>query len=414
MRLALHHPVPTRHDDRSPRPTTTLVPAVIEAVAYLGGLLALIGLTLLVSAYWDGMPSTLRIVLPATATALALTSAALVAPATAGWPVGEAAVERMRSFLWLVAIAAGAVTGGVAATELVERHPARTVAALGATAALAVATALWRGRQRPVPQAAAMTAGLVAVATGMAETSTGSAGLIVVALAICLLALGLGRLTPSPWITVGIAAVGLLVGSAMTADTWHGEGLLMIDATVATLFVIALGPIDRGVAERRCVLAVALLGTWIGVPQSVAWFSGEAPTVTGAVIWATGLCVAALALRALTRHARIVTVAGALMMVGGAALTGRHSVALAVVWGTATAMAMLVIGTRRFALSVVGALGLLVDVPWAILHFLPGERRAPLAILAAGIVLVGVAVVLVRRLARRDAVSEPPDGPPTT
>lgn len=414
MRLALHHPSPSAPLQAPRRDPVSLVPAVVEALAYLGGILGITGLSLLVGAYWGEMPSGLRIAVPAVGAALALVAAALVVHRTEEGAVVPAPFERMRAFLWLIAIAAAAVTGGVSAHELLDQHPARTVVALGAATALGVATLLWRGLHRPIPQAASMVTALVAVGTGMTAMSTGSVGLVLIAFSLCLVALGLQRLTSSPWITVGIAGAGLLVGSAMAADTWRGEGMLMIDATVGAMFVIALGPFDRTTAERRVTLAVALLGTWVGVPQSVMWFAEGAAVVTGGVVWATGLCIAAIAIRGLTLHARAVEIVGGLVMIGGAALTARESVALAVIWGIGTAVAMLAVGTRRFTLSVLGSLGLLIDVPWAILHFLPGERRAPIAILATGIILVGVAVVLVRRLGRRSEVSEQPSGPATS
>jgi hypothetical protein len=144
------------------------------------------------------------------------------------------------------------------------------------------------------------------------------------------------------------------------------------------------------------------------------WFAEGAAVVTGAIVWTIGLCIAAFAIRGLTRFPTTIEIVGGLVMIGGAALTGRESVALAVTWGIATAIALLAAGTRRFTMSVLGAIGLLIDVPWAILYFLPGERRAPIAILATGIILVGVAVVLVRRLTQRDEVSAPPAGPATS
>ena len=414
MRLALHHHPPQRLDTAPRTSATSLVPAVVEALAYLGGILGITGLSLLVSAYWDGMPSGLRVAVPSIGTGLALLAAALVVHRTAEGAVVSAPFERMQSFLWLAAIAAATVTGGVAAHEFLDEPSVRSTVAIGAAVALGVASALWRGLHRPIPQAASMVTALVAVGTGMTAMSTGSVGLVLIAFSLCLVALGLQRLTSSPWITVGIAGAGLLVGSAMVADTWRGEGMLMIDATVGAMFVIALGPFDRTTAERRVTLAVALLGTWVGVPQSVMWFAEGAAVVTGGVVWATGLCIAAIAIRGLTLHARAVEIVGGLVMIGGAALTARESVALAVIWGIGTAVAMLAVGTRRFTLSVLGSLGLLIDVPWAILHFLPGERRAPIAILATGIILVGVAVVLVRRLGRRSEVSEQPSGPATS
>jgi hypothetical protein len=51
-------------------------------------------------------------------------------------------------------------------------------------------------------------------------------------------------------------------------------------------------------------------------------------------------------------------------------------------------------------LSVLGSIGLLVNVPWAIAWFFPGEGRAAVLLLASGALLVGVAVLLTRMRGR--------------
>jgi len=50
----------------------------------------------------------------------------------------------------------------------------------------------------------------------------------------------------------------------------------------------------------------------------------------------------------------------------------------------------------RVLMSVFGSVGLLVNVPWAISWFFPGEGRAPLLILVAGVLILLVAVLLTR------------------
>jgi hypothetical protein len=51
----------------------------------------------------------------------------------------------------------------------------------------------------------------------------------------------------------------------------------------------------------------------------------------------------------------------------------------------------------RVLFTLVGLLGMLINVPWAINTFFPGEGRAPLLILVSGALIVAVAVWLARQ-----------------
>lgn len=99
-------------------------------------------------------------------------------------------------------------------------------------------------------------------------------------------------------------------------------------------------------------------------------------------------------------HPVTIELAGGVLIIAGAAAMAFQSgfVGVATIVGFASALAMLALGTRpgRVLMSVTGSLGLLVNVPWAISHFFPGENRAPLLIAVSGLLLVVVAVVLTR------------------
>jgi hypothetical protein len=99
-------------------------------------------------------------------------------------------------------------------------------------------------------------------------------------------------------------------------------------------------------------------------------------------------------------------------MIGGAAITAMQSPAFATLFGIATAIGLLALGTRPdlALLSLFGSLGLLVFVPWAIGWFFPGEGRAPLLIMVSGALILGVAFFLARRFRRPG----PPEGEPVT
>ena len=149
------------------------LPDVGEALGYLGGILAIVGMSLLVGRYWSDIPVAGRLGLSG-GLAVALFGAGLLVPEDR-----EPAFRRMRWFLWLVSSAATAVFGGVLAYELVGDDPV-VVAFAGALAVVAHDAWLWWRRDRPLQQLTFLTAVAVAVGTGVAElTSNGPAGLAV-------------------------------------------------------------------------------------------------------------------------------------------------------------------------------------------------------------------------------------------
>ncbi len=101
----------------------------------------------------------------------------------------------------------------------------------------------------------------------------------------------------------------------------------------------------------------------------------------------------------LLRAPIVVEVIGGLALIGGAALTGAQWSNFAPLFGLATALTLLVIGMLpgRVVYSLIGSLGLLINVPWTISTFFPGEGRAPLLILVSGMLIVVVAVLLARQ-----------------
>ncbi|HMQ35884.1 MAG TPA: hypothetical protein PKD53_34585, partial [Chloroflexaceae bacterium] len=108
--------------------------------------------------------------------------------------------------------------------------------------------------------------------------------------------------------------------------------------------------------------------------------------------------VLALGWSARARLPLVLEAAGALMAVAGAAVCGVQAPGFAALFGVANALALLGLGLRpgRVILSAVGALALVVNVPWAIAWFFPGEGTAPLLIMVAGLLIIGAAVLLTR------------------
>jgi hypothetical protein len=196
---------------------------------------------------------------------------------------------------------------------------------------------------------------------------------------------------------VGAAAV--VVGPAMASSQWPGFGILF--GVVTALGLVALALVPRLAADRGDQIllggvgAVALLES---VPSAIGYFSRDAALATGLAIWFVGAIVLFLGARRLVRLPVVVEAAGAAALIGGAALTGIQATGFATLFGIATAVGLIALGMLpgRVLLSVFGSLGLLIFVPWAIGWFFPGENIAPVLILVAGALILGVAVLLTR------------------
>jgi hypothetical protein len=94
----------------------------------------------------------------------------------------------------------------------------------------------------------------------------------------------------------------------------------------------------------------------------------------------------------------ILQTAGGGAIVGGVALTGTRSVGVATIAGLCAGAGLVALGMLpgHVLLSLVGSLGLMINVPWAIGWFFPGQGRAPLLVFVSGVLIVVVAVLLSR------------------
>ena len=380
---------PAVHPQRSKR-----VPVVAEALGYLGGILGIVGLTLLVTKYWSDMGTSARIGLSAGAAVL-LTIGGFLARESA-----DPALARFRWFVWFVASAATAVTGGVIAVDLGDAtSPATT--ALACTGAAALHSGLlWWWRERPVQQFTAVGTMLATVALATWQfVHDGVPGITLWAAGATVVVVGLAHLTTFPTITVACGLIASVGGGLFITTRWEGFGFAT--ASASALFALWLAetvhPVGRRI-EHVVPLVLGAVAMLIVGPQTVTWFGQGAGLLTGATVWVLGACLVVMAAEHWVRNPHTVEIAGGLLIVAGAAVTAMQSEDFGTVFGLLTAVALLAVGTMpdRVLLSLAGSLGLLVNVPWSINHFFPGEGRAPLLILVSGVVIVGVAVLLTR------------------
>ncbi len=115
------------------------VPVVAEALGYLGGILAMVGLALVVAQYWPDM---------ALAGRLALSGAGAIGFLVAGALVHEPsdpALARLRGFLWLLATAATGLFAGVLVADGFEAAGTETVVLACSGAVAFESGLLWCG-----------------------------------------------------------------------------------------------------------------------------------------------------------------------------------------------------------------------------------------------------------------------------
>lgn len=372
------------------------VPMVAEALGYLGGMLGIIGITVWVAGFWRDI---------AGGTRLGVSAGVAVVLIAVGWLVragDEPALARLRGFVWLAGSAASGVVGGVVANDVLDATSGQSVAIGAATGVFVVSAALWAGRVRPAQQFSALAA--LEVGTGLvvwALSGSVASGLAVLAVSSLVLLAGVRRITPTPWLATLIGAAGALIGSALPIERWHEPGSLLAIAVGLAVATIAETPrLTLGRGERIALLVFAVVDFLFNVPSTIGYFARDAGIVTGLVVWLVGAASIAVVTARRVVHPVTIEIAGGVLVVGGGAAIGFQDgfVGLATVFGFLSALAMLALGTRpgRILMSVTGSLGLLVNVPWAISHFFPGENRAPLLIAVSGLLLVGIAVVLTR------------------
>lgn len=374
------------------------IPLVAEALGYLGGMLAIIGLVLLVSRYWRDMGTPGRAVLSGGA------AAALVG---AGFLVREQvdpALASLRWFLWLLGTAATGLCAGVITRDGFDVHEARQVAMACSAAVAVLSGVLWWWRERPVQQVTCLAGIAVFIGATMTQVGGGilGGGILWVAGVVAIWA-GLRKRTPLPIITGSVGAATLAASTILVIAEQQGVGLPFAIATGFVLLSLALVPGLASETTEQIVMAgvggILLLQT---IPSTLVHFADHAGLVTGLVVWVVGAALIAIGARALIRLPILAEVFGGLAIIGGAALTGTQYQGFAPLFGIATSIALVALGMipGRVLMSVLGSLGLLINVPWAIGHFFPGAGRAPLLIMVSGALIIAVAVLLTRMSGR--------------
>jgi hypothetical protein len=387
-------PLPAREAPAPPRMGGRLgTPSAAEALGYVGGMLAAVGLVLAVAQYWPDLAFAARLGLAAAGAVVLLAAGALV-PEHA-----DPRYARLRWFLWLASTASTALFAGVLAADGLDGSAVTVTVAVTGAVALQSAV-LWGGHERPLQELAFLAAVAVLAGAVVAEfVSAGAPGLAVWAVGAVYVAAGCRRLVPLPHLATASGAIAVIAGATIAASEWQAFGLPFAVASAVGLSALATVRAVRLPRADHIILGVVGgIGLLQFVPGTLGYFSRDAGIVTGVATWVAGAAVLAAAMRELVRQPRLTELLGSVLLLGGAALTATQVTGVAPLFGIATALALIATGMLpgHVLLSATGSLGLLVNVPWAMRHFFPGGARAPMLVLASGLVLIGVAVLLTR------------------
>lgn len=378
------------------------IPSMAEALGYLGGALVLGGLVLLVSRYWDDLTVGSRLALIGAAALLLLAGGALVRA------LEVSALVRLRAVLWLAAVVATVVFVVVAVRDGAGVTTVKTVVLAGSGAAALEGGLLWWGRSRPIQQLSCLAGVAVFVGAAVAEVAAppGPSGIAVWSTGVLLVVAGLRRWIQAPVMTEAVGSVAMLVGAVMAATRWQGPGLLLLTATgFALLAAAVLWGLAPHREDRITLGSLGIGGTLLAVPQTWGFFSQDAAIATGLATYAAGVGLLYIGERRLARLPALIEIAGAAIVLAGAALTWNQWHGIAPSFGAATAVALVGIGIERdrLSLSIAGSIGLLFNVPWIINWYFPGQGRAPLLTVVCGSLILGIAVLLARTGRHRPA-----------
>jgi len=264
---------------------------VAEALAYLGGVLALAAALLLVQLVWDDMSVGARLAVPLSAAAGLLLSGRLV-------PGDAADRVRLRSVLWLLGTAAGAVTVAVFGDQVLERDAEDTLLLVGlATSVLGLGLYLrarTAAQQLGLVLPVAMAAAALGMRAGWDEPTLVGVGVWLVAAAWAVLG-GLGVARPATAVRF-TAAVGLLIGAPLTQGSAGGQ--LLAALTIVGLFTWGV------LADSLGLLALASIGTLNVVPAAITYFFPDSRLAAPLSLLAIGAVLVGAAVIVTRRRAR--------------------------------------------------------------------------------------------------------------
>lgn len=230
------------------------------------------------------------------------------------------------------------------------------------------------------------------------------------------------RLSLVGLVAAALWGAGALVPEQAAPALWRLRGVLWLGSSAAVAFLAALFgtqvlELDGEAVALGAGLAAAthagalwwrrprplqqlacLVGLAVAAGAGVALAGGNEAAV-GLSIWTVGVLWVLAGWRGLLPPSVVALVAGAIVVLQGAQATAVRWEGAGLVFGLASAAGLLVAGTtgRRLALAAVGIMGVVMFLPATVIYFFAGTVGVPLLLLLAGVVLLAVTLVLLRR-----------------
>lgn len=258
------------------RPPST--PLVVEALAYLGGALALAAAIVVLSRIWSDLAAGIRV---------AAVGAGAVVCFVSGWLVRrsvEPAIGRLHDVSWGAAVALSGWCGGLIAYELFDMR-GRPPAAIGGAVATVLALFLYAIRRRMIQQLALLVGLLVTV--NQLVVSQFSHSLVVVALGAAWVVLGWREIVvprrPALWFGSAAAMMGAMSAGPDQLTIGLALGLIVAVALIAASVVL----------QEPVMLALGVIGLFQSLIRTIGHFFQGSIAMPIALVVAGGVAFAA-------------------------------------------------------------------------------------------------------------------------
>jgi hypothetical protein len=230
------------------------------------------------------------------------------------------------------------------------------------------------------------------------------------------------RLTILGVTAAALTGTGLAVGDESEPVLWRLRGVVLLLASGALAGFAGLLAADA--LDQRGEPVAMLVGSVVAAHSGLLWWRRERPaqhlaflggliaacagTVTwaggeqaivGFTLWAMGGAWLVASFRRLLPPAFVGMVAGAVLALVGAGVTGGEWNDFGVLFGLGTAAAVVAGGirTNEFLVTAVGVIGAFIYLPATMNTFFGGTIGVPAAMLLSGLALLGLTVMLLQR-----------------
>ena len=278
-----------RQRERERQTGSGRIPIVAEAAGYVGGVLAVVGVGVLLEDFWERMTPGSFVVLAV------LVSAILAVVGAVLRDHAEPAAQRLVSVVWLLSVGGVAMAAGIYGGEFTTAEDAGFVLVVGVPTTAYAAT-LWALRDQ-ILQVVALFGSAITTYFGLltlpdVELEALGVGLAVIVFGAGWTAAGRRELLRPSDVVMLLGTATVVVGSQIVGAGDHrGAGLVL--ACVVAGLLVAVGVAD----SRPLFLGAGAVAVFITVPQVVFHFFGDtigAPVallLTGVALLATALAL---------------------------------------------------------------------------------------------------------------------------